>query len=374
MKDSLKYEIAVTLVKGFGNKLVKNLIAYVGSPEAIFRESERGLSRIPGIGQVLSSGFMAQREEVLARAEKEIEFINKNGISCYYYLDDDYPYRLKECADAPVVFFSKGTLDLNEGKFIGVVGTRKPTDTGRENVRMMIEDIARSLPDVMVVSGLAYGIDICAHRASLDFGLPTVGVLGHGLDRIYPGVHRQDARRMCCEAGGLVTEFLSGTNPDKPNFVKRNRIIAGLCDALVVVESSSKGGALITADMANDYNRDVFAFPGRVKDEFSVGCNRLIKQNKAMLIESADDVLHAMNWTVREEKPREATSGNLFEDLSEEENVVLTELCKYTDGIHVNELAALLSMPFSRVSSLLLAMEFRNIVKCYPGNVYRAVR
>jgi DNA processing protein len=265
--ETLKYKIGITLIKGVGNNLAKNLIAYIGSVEGVFREKQQNLAKIPGIGEVLSKVIVSQilTQNIVNRAEHEIEFISKNKIQSYFFTDRDYPFRLKECPDSPIMIYSKGNCNLNNGKFVGIVGTRKATETGKENCKQLISDLKCVLPNAIIVSGLAYGIDICAHKAALDSGLLTIGVIGHGLDRIYPELHRPTAVKMV-QDGALLTEYLSLTNPDKQNFVQRNRIIAGLCDAIVVVESGTKGGALITAEIANDYNRDVFAFPGRVND------------------------------------------------------------------------------------------------------------
>ncbi len=369
--DQLKYKIGITLIRGIGNNLAKNLIAYIGSAEDVFREKQSYLAKIPGIGDILSKEIVAQN--VLARAEQEIEFILKNKIQTFYYNDRDYPFRLKECADSPIMIFGKGNCDLNNGKFVGIVGTRKATETGKENCKKFISDLVNIQPNSVIVSGLAYGVDICAHKAALDVGLATIAVVGHGLDRIYPAAHRPTAVKMMPK-GALLTEYLSQTNPDAPNFVQRNRIIAGLCDALIVVESATRGGALITAEIANDYNRDVFAFPGRVNDEWSVGCNALIKTNKASLIESADDLCRFMNWEKSDSIGCSAVQTTLFLDLSDEEQTIVTTLRKNSEGIQMNELALLLSMPSSKISSLLLEMEFKGVVKCLPGSVYRIVK
>ena len=369
--ESLKYKIGITLIKGIGCNLAKNLIAYIGSVEGVFKEKQKNLAKIPGIGEVLSTEIVAQ--QVLARAEQEIEFILKNKIQTLYYTDRDYPYRLKECPDSPIMLYTKGNCDLNNAKFVGIVGTRNATETGKENCQKLISDLATSQPNTIIVSGLAYGVDICAHKAALDAGLPTIGVIGHGLDRIYPAVHRPTAVKMLQE-GALLTEYLSGTNPDRQNFVQRNRIIAGLCDATVVVESAARGGALITAELANDYNRDVFAFPGRVGDEWSAGCNALIKSNKASLIESADDVLRFMNWEKQNSESLSNVQTALFLDLSDEEQSIVSILRQNSEGIQLNELAIQLEKPISKISSMLLEMEFKGVVKCMPGNLYRIVK
>ena len=367
----LKYQIGLILIKGIGNVLAKNLVAYVGSAEGVFRERQQVLAKIPGIGEMLSREIVKQ--EVLKRAEKEILFIEKNEIHYSFFTDKDYPFRLKECLDSPALLFSKGNGGLNDGKFVGIVGMRNATEQGKENCKNLIADLAALRPNITIVSGLAYGVDICAHKSSLEFGVPTIGVLGHGLDRIYPAVHRSVASKMVDE-GLLLTEYLSGTNPDKPNFVQRNRIIASLCDAIVVIESGIKGGSLITATVANDYNRDVFAFPGRVTDESSAGCNALIKTNRAALVESGKDFMRFMNWEISQEESLQPTQTVLFADMSDEEIDMLSLLRKSPDGVQVNELAVALNKPFSKISSLLLNMEFSGLVKCLPGGIYRALK
>ena len=369
--ETLKYKIGITLIKGIGNNLAKNLIAYVGSVEAVFSEKQQNLAKIPGIGEILSREIVSQN--VLARAEQEIEFIIKNKINTSYFTDRDYPFRLKECADSPIMIYTKGNCDLNNGKFVGIVGTRNATETGKENCTKLIADLATMQPNTIIVSGLAYGVDICAHKVALDYNLPTIGVIGHGLDRIYPATHRPTAVKML-QDGALLTEYLSQTNPDRPNFVQRNRIIAGLCDATVVVESAAKGGALITAEAANDYNRDVFAFPGRVSDEWSAGCNALIKYNKASLIESAEDVLRFMNWEKQDSKSISNIQTALFLDLSDEEQTIVTMLRQNPEGIQLNELAIQLEKPISKISSMLLEMEFKGVLKCLPGNMYKIIK
>jgi DNA processing protein len=371
MNDALKYKIGITLIKGIGSNLAKNLIAYLGSVEAVFAEKQNNLAKIPGIGEVLSHEIVSQ--DVLRRADEEIEFIEKNKIQTSFYTDRNYPYRLKECPDSPIILYSKGNIDFNNGKFIGIVGTRKATDNGKENCKTLVGDLSKTLPNAIIVSGLAYGVDICSHKAALDNGLPTIGVLGHGLDRIYPATHRSTAIRIL-KQGALLTEYLSKTNPDRQNFIQRNRIIAGLCDALVVVESGVKGGALITAEIANDYNRDVFAFPGRITDEWSTGCNALIKNNKASLVESANDILRFMNWEKQDIAARSMVQTSLFLELTIEEQAIVSLLRQHQDGMQLNEIAILTEKPVSKISSLLLEMEFKGLLKCFPGNLYRIVK
>ena len=369
--DNLKYKIAVTLIKGIGNNLAKNLIAYLGSEEAIFMEKQQNLAKIPGIGHILSNEIANQN--VLKRAEEEIEFIIKNKIQPYYFLDREYPFRLKECFDAPIMIYTKGKCNLNNGRIIGIVGTRNATETGKENCRKLISDLRQYEPNCIIVSGLAYGIDICAHKAAIDNDLATIAVVGHGLDRIYPATHRSTAVKML-ENGMLVTEYLTGTNPDRQNFVQRNRIIAGLSDATVVIESAARGGALITAEASNEYNRDVFAFPGRVDDEWSKGCNALIKNTKASLIESATDILQFMNWQQNEIEKSSNIQTSLFLDLNNEEQEIVSLLRQNNDGLQLNEMAMKLNKAISKMSSMLLEMEFKGLLKCLPGNVYKIIK
>ena len=365
---SLRFQIALSQIKGIGPVLAKNLIAYIGNAEGVFRESQANLAKIPDIGIALSKQIKQQQTEALNRADKELFFIHKYNINTVFYTDKDYPYRLKECADSPIILFTKGNISLNESRNIALVGTRDATEYGKELCCNLIKDLAKFVPDATIVSGLAYGIDICAHKASVEVNLPTIGIVGHGLDRLYPAQHRQTTVKML-EMGGLVSEYLSETIPEKQNFVQRNRLIAGLCDAIIVVESAEKGGSLITADMAQSYNRDVFAFPGRVGDTQSAGCNRLISSNKAGLITSASDLIQAMCWEINPEQ-NTVIQPSLFMELTEIQQIVVGILRK-TETLSVNELAIALQMPVSKTSSLLLEMEFNGIVKCLPGNVYK---
>ncbi len=369
-RDLLKYQIGLTLIKGIGVNLAKNLIAYVGSVEGVFKENKRSLMKIPGIGITLANEIT--KTSVLERAEKEILFIEKHKIQTSFFLDKLYPYRLKECFDAPIMLYYKGNQTLSNRKMLAVVGTRNMTENGKEVCKELIKGVHEKLTDITLVSGLAYGVDICSHKVATELDMQNIAVLAHGLDRIYPSLHKDVARKIISN-GALVTEYISGMNPDRPNFVKRNRIIAGLCDAIVIVESNQRGGALITAEYANSYNRDVLAIPGRFNDTYSKGCNNLIKYNKAGLITCADDLIRAMNWEV--EKKSETNDNTvqlrLFNDLSVEEQQILSELRKYSDGINVNELTILLKIPYSKLSALLLDMEFKSLVKCLPGGVYK---
>ncbi len=369
--EILQYQIGLTLIKGIGTQLAQNLIAYVGSVEGVFKQKKRYLEKVPGIGSILANQII--KSDVLKRAEEEILFIEKNKIETYFFTDKKYPFRLKECYDAPIMLYHKGNQSLSNQKMIGIVGTRNITDNGRKICTEIVEDISEKLSDVTIVSGLAYGVDICSHKVAIENNLPNIGVLGHGLDRIYPAIHRSIAEKVMAN-GGLLSEYISQTNPDRQNFVKRNRIIAGLCDAVIIIESDKKGGSLITAEYANNYNRDVFAIPGRVNDTFSTGCNNLIKYNKAGLITSTDDLIRAMNWEEKEhsvQNKKEEVQLSLFENLTTEEQIILSELRKEPNGVNVNELSITLNIPYSKLSTLLLGIEFKGLVQCLPGGVYK---
>lgn len=293
MNDTILYTIALTMVNGVGGVLSRQLLQALGDARAVFQEKKQLLERIPGIGSVLAAEIT--NPEVLRRAEQEVRFIDDAGITVLVCGDEAYPFRLRECPDAPLVLYYKGKGNLNARHAVSVVGTRHATRYGQEMTAALLDDLAALYPDTLIVSGLAYGIDIAAHRQALAGGLPTVGVLAHGLDRIYPPAHRQTAIAML-EQGGLLTDFPSGTNPDRPNFLKRNRIIAGLTEATLVIESAEKGGSLVTAGLALSYGRDVFACPGRIGDLYSAGCNQLIRRQSAALITSARDLVDALGW------------------------------------------------------------------------------
>ena len=306
------------------------------------------------------------------RAEKELEFAAKHKIQVYAYTDEEFPYRLSECPDAPLVLYGRGNLRPNGKHMLSVVGTRGATDRGKVFTRQLIMDLAAMVPDLTIVSGLAYGIDVSAHLAALEANIPTIVVPGHGLDRIYPSLHRDIAIRTL-EQGGILTEYPSGTEPERMNFVARDRIIAGLADAVVVVESREKGGSLITAGMAFDYSREVFARPGRPEDVSSGGCNRLIQRNMAHLLLSADDLIRDMQWE-RKNTATQTEIVNLFEDLSDEEQLVLNCLHSNEDGVHVNFLVMETGISYPQMIALLMEMEMKDIVHGLPGGVYRALK
>lgn len=359
--------LALSFVSGIGPIHARQLIETIGSVESIFTEHARILEKVPGIGPALVTEI--KRPGLMQRAEKEWDFIEKNHINCFFLAEDDYPQRLKECPDAPLVLYYKGNANLDCRRVISVVGTRKASEYGRMLTDMLITELAQQFPDTLVISGLAYGIDICAHRAALANNLPTVAVLAHGMDRIYPPSHRGTAAEML-SAGGLLTDFPSGTLPGRPNFLKRNRIIAGLSEATIVVESKEKGGSLVTADFASSYSREVFTFPARITDTNSKGCNNLIKNNKAGLITSAEDLITALHWDKSDEKPAGDRQTQLFFAATPEQERVL-QLLKADGEKHINDIALRLSMPIQQLSPLLFELEMNGSVKSIPGNVYR---
>lgn len=360
--------IALTLCPGIGHIGAKRLIDGMGSAVEIFRQRKELPEILPGISSAVVTALDCPA--AFLRAEKEMEFVEKNRISCLTLKDEAYPSRLRECEDAPLVLFFKGDTELNRLRVINMVGTRLATEYGKQFCNDFLHDLAALCPDVLVVSGLAYGIDIHSHRAALANNLSTVAVLAHGLDRIYPYVHRKTAVDMLAN-GGLLTEFLTETNPDRFNFVSRNRIVAGMCDATIVVESSEKGGSLITAELAEGYHRDCFAVPGRVSDAASQGCNRLIRDNKASLIQSAEDFVHAMGWmsALQTEKPQ-GIQRDLFPQLTEEETSVVGILSRLGD-LHINALVVEANLPVNRMTALLFELEMKGVVKALVGGIYR---
>ena len=366
MEEQLRYLIALSLAPSVGSVTARKLIAYCGSPEAVFQMSREKLKRIPGIGNILSS--KAGTPGLLERADREITFCEKYQIRILGIHEDDYPVRLKQCPDSPLVLFCRGVNVLNAPKILSVVGTRRATDYGIDQTQKLIRELSERHPGTVIVSGLAYGIDYQAHTSALKNGLPTAAVMAHGLHTVYPGEHKNLAFKIL-EDGCMVSDFTSSIQPERNNFIKRNRIIAGLSDATIVAESGMKGGALITADIAASYNRDVFAFPGRASDELSAGCNQIIKSNKAGLIESCHDLEYFLGWDSRGTavKPRQ---GLLFVELSEEEEMVVSELRK-EGKVNIDELSLRLSWPVRKLSPMLLNLEFEGVVSVLPGNFYK---
>lgn len=369
MTEEHIYLMALSRICNFSFQTALSLYKALGSARAVYDHRS-------DVGEVLGGCHprlveaLADWSEPLARAEQEALFVERHAIRVLSPADEGYPARLLECSDAPLTLYYKGNANLNASKVIAVVGTRHCTTYGADLIRRFCEDLRSLLPHVLIVSGLAYGVDIQAHRQALANGFETVGVLAHGLDRLYPSAHRATAKEML-EQGGLLTEFMSETNADKPNFVRRNRIVAGMADATLLVESAEKGGGLITASIAQSYQRDVFAFPGAVGAPYSVGCNNLIRDNAAMLVTSALDLVKAMRW---EEEAMQRKSGksverSLFPDLSAEEQSVL-ELLQQENDLPLNIIAVRTSMPVHQVTALLFQMEMKGLVKPYAGGVY----
>jgi len=363
MTEQKLYEIALTLIPYIGVVNGKKLVAYCGGAEAVFCENKNALRQISGIHENIIKGI--DSKDVMIRAEEEMMFIEKNGIKPLFYLDKDYPKRLQHCHDSPIMLYYKGNADLNASKTVGIVGTRNITDYGRYVVEKLIEEL---VPDnVMIVSGLAYGVDAAAHRAALKYDLATVGVLGHGMQTIYPAENRKLSTSMI-EKGGILTEFVSGTQPDRENFPKRNRIVAGMVDCLVVIESALKGGAMITAEIANSYDREVFAMPGRVGDIYSEGCNQLIKTNKANLLVNAADIRYVMRWDV--DTKVVAKQMRLFRDFSEDEKKVMDVFAE-NNVVHIDDIIIGTDLSPSKIASILLSLEFDGVLTALPGKRYQ---
>jgi DNA processing protein len=361
---SVLHQIALSCINGIGPVLARNLISFCGSPEEVFRARKKVLSRVPGIGPRTIELISSQK--AFDRAERELAFIEKYKINPLFLTDEGYPKRLKNCFDAPVMLYFKGNADLNSGKVISIVGTRSSTEYGKEVCRSLLADL--KIHDPLIISGLAYGIDFMAHREALKNSMATVGIMAHGLDRIYPSQHRALAEKMVIN-GGLLTEFMSGTVPDRENFPKRNRIIAGLADITIVVEANIKGGALITAELANSYNRDVFAYPGRVSDEFSSGCNLLIKTNRANLMTKMADIEYMVGW-VKPDGSVGASQLCLPIDLSSDEKAIM-EILAEKGNLLVDDLSTLAGFSQSKLAITILGMEMKGLLISLPGKVYK---
>jgi DNA processing protein len=362
---SLLHQVALTFIKNIGPALAKSLIIHFGDAEQVFKASRQKLLRVPGFGEKRVNDL--NFSTALLRAEEELRFIEKNDVSVIFYTDKTYPKRLKNCADGPILLYAKGNFDLNPQHVISIVGTRNATDYGKQLCRQLVEELQPY--NALVVSGLALGIDVCAHKESLKKNLPTVGVLGHGLDRIYPAQNRSTADKML-DNGGLLTEFPSGTIPDRENFPQRNRIVAGMADATVVIEASIKGGALITAEIANSYNRDVFAFPGRVDDEFSEGCNFLIRNNKAALLTCAADLAYSLGWERGADTQPAKEQLTLFMELSNDERIIFDIIHQHKAPLAIDDLTIKTNMPMSQLAMNLLNMEMQGFIRSLPGKTY----
>ena len=353
-------------IPNIGDVTAKKLIAHCGNPEAIFRHKKAQLLKIDGIGTYTLQGL--HDSEHREAAESEYEFIEKNKIGFSYFMDADHPTYLKHCIDSPVLLFKRGNIDLQGRKIISVVGTRNITSYGKAFCEKFVEDIAPLNP--IIVSGFAYGVDIAVQKAAIKHGLQTIGCLAHGLNQIYPKVHAKYVNDVE-KKGGFFTEFWSTSNPDRENFLKRNRIIAGMSEATVVVESAEKGGSLVTADIANSYNRDIFAVPGRAQDKYSTGCNNLIKQQKAHMLTSAADLVYLLDWDVAE-KETKTVQKQLFVELDNTEQSIYSYLQK--DGKQLlDSIALACQLPIFKVSSTLLNMEMKGVIRPLPGKLFEAI-
>lgn len=367
----LHFTLALLKVEGVGDIVAKKLINHCGSAEKVFQAKKKELVGIDGIGEILFKKL--QDKTVFEKAQKEQFFIESENITTQYYQDENYPERLKHCIDGPVLLFSSGSMALNGQKCISIVGTRKVTSYGSEFCKKLIEELAPLNP--IIVSGFAYGVDIVAHQMAMELNLQTVGVLAHGLNQMYPADHKKHIAKME-KNGGFLTEFWSTSSPEKENFVRRNRIVAGISEATIVIESADRGGSLITATLANDYNRDVFAVPGRVTDKYSVGCNNLIKTQRAHLLTSAADVLYILNWELesdtKNENAKKVIQKQLFVELEEEEQKVYDYLLKNGKEL-MDTIAISCDFPIYRISSILLNMELKGVVRPLPGKLFEAI-
>ncbi len=357
--------IALGMVPAVGDINAKKLIKNLGSAEAVFNESYRHLILIPGIGKTIASNLCSR--EFIEKAKEELDYIRKHDISVICYDENEYPLRLKECPDSPILIYFKGNSNLNSEKIISIVGTRNTTRKGKDICEAIIKDLATEYPDLIITSGLAYGVDITAHKSALNENLKTLAILGHGFRTIYPSAHLAIAKQIISQ-GALITDFPSFEAPERNNFLKRNRIIAGISDATLVIESGRKGGAMVTADIALSYNREVMAIPGRPGDRLSEGCNLLIKSNRAALAESADDVIYNLNWLRNnpEEKQKKLFPDNLS-PLEEQIFALFTE----HDELASDQITNTLGKPLHQLSSALLKLEFSGHITSIPGNIYR---
>ena len=370
--QELYYLLALQKVEGVGDIVAKKLINHCGNAQEIFAAKSTQLASIDGVGSVLLRKL--KDKTIFEKAEQELKFIKANNINVLFFQDENYPDKLKHCIDGPILLFTTGQINLNNKKIISIVGTRQITSYGTEFCKNLIADLAPL--DPIIVSGFAYGVDIVAHQAAMDQGLQTIAVVAHGLNQIYPKVHKKYVSKME-ENGGFMTDFWSNTNPEKENFVRRNRIVAGMSEATIVIESADRGGSLITANIANDYNRDVFAVPGRTTDKYSQGCNNLIKTQKANLLTSAADLVYILNWDLDEiaskaGNNKKAVQKQLFVSLEENEQKIYDFLLK--NGKELLDIIALeCDFPVYKISGILLNMELKGVVRPLPGKLFEAI-
>lgn len=366
--SSLVDALALNFIPGVGIITQRNLVNHFGSPKAVIEASSGELQSISGVGKRISAKILTGKSVAYERAEKEIEFADKHQIKILPFLDDRYPRRLKQCVDAPMLIYYRGNANLDSVRIVSIVGTRNASHYGRDRCKELVEALS-GYDDVLVVSGLAYGIDSYAHKISVENDVPTVGVLGHGLDQIYPNKNRNLAIKML-DNGGLLSEYPSSTRPDRQNFPQRNRIIAGMADVVVVVEAAIRGGALITAEIANNYNRDVCAFPGNVDLEYSAGCNLLIKSHRAHLITRAEDLGYLMDWQLNSQKSSTAQLQLAVSLNDAEKNIY--KLIREKEPISIDEIARLAGEKQSKLAIVLLELEMKGLIMTMPGKIYRS--
>lgn len=365
------YSLALPFLNGVKDFGLKRLISKFQTAENIFSAKKRDLVNTHGIGEFTATKLINSMSSAISRAEEELVYLEANELGVTTYFDDDYPIRLKECDDAPIVLYYKGKTDFNPKKAVSVVGTRQASKYGLEFCKSIISELAERYPDIVIISGLAYGIDIEAHQAALKNNLQTWAVLGHSLESVYPVKHKKIAAEMIDNQGALITDFPHKSKIDPANFIKRNRIVAGLCDALIIVESGVKGGAMVTANIANHYNKDVFALPGNINAEYSKGCNTLIKSHRANLLQSVDDIEYIMNWQSLNVKPNEKETKlvEIISKLNPQEKQIVEILKKY-DFLDIDNLTRQSKINPNTLSLLLLEMEFKGVVRALPGKLF----
>lgn len=368
-KNSIKNLLILQKIPNVGPINAKKIIAYCGGVDNVFLKSKKELLTIPGVSNKIVDEII-NHQHYQHDIEDEIDFIEKNNLYVYTYLDKGYPDKLKLNEDSPLILFTKNKLNVNNYKIVSIVGTRNASEYGKANCENLIKDLAE-YKDIIILSGLAYGIDICAHRAALKYNIPTIAVVAHGLNQIYPKSHYDTAKQMIVQHGNIITEFTSKSNPERENFPKRNRIVAGMSDIIIVIESGVKGGSMITAKLGNDYHKDVFAYPGNINHEFAKGCHQLIKTNRAHLIESANDIIEIMSWQKENDSNNQNNSiqTSLFIELNEEEEKITD--CLKNEKLHIDVISNLTGLTQSTLAANLLNLEFQGIVSSLPGKVYK---
>lgn len=365
-KDIDIYELALNFVPNIGAVSVKNLVSYCGSVEALFKAKKKELTTVPGIGEIRAQDFINGKKTALEKAEKEIRRLEGRNIDLIFYLDDNYPSKLKHYNDSPLILYAKGDMKIDVPRTVAIVGTRKVTSYGTIECEKLVSGLKEY--GCTIISGLAYGVDSVAHRKSVEINVPTIGVLGHGMDKLYPAANKQLAARML-KNGGILTEYPLERKPDKENFPKRNRVIAGLADVVIIVESARSGGSMITAEYANNYHKDVFAVPGRTGDSMSEGCNLLIKSHRAHLCDSVDDIAYIMRW----DKDPSGTQMELVLDLSPDEQSII-DVIRSTPNIGLDTMHYKTKKPLAQLTSILLNLEFKGLVKPLPGKKFILAR